>query len=251
MPGLFERFFGSVVRFLLAGVTGYLVRKGVIDNSLGEEVLAAAAIGIPTLLWSLWQKYKERLKFLKALDVPAGTSERQVEIALKSGLNPPSSTSLVLLGLILALGISSVACGKEQVENTVTKTVVALRAARKVTTVQHKYGHIEDDAYRSRLEFFRRTYNSVDALGDVLAEFGEINAGNKQAVLDKLQELAGTVDQLIASGDVGVVNAQSQNDYRRWLLVAKSGISAIKIAVAAIDKPLPVGNLKVTKTGAD
>lgn len=83
MPGLFERFFGSLVRFLLAGVVGYLVRKGVIAGDLGEELLIAAAIGIPTLIWSLWQKYKDRLKFLKALELPAGTTETRVEAEIK------------------------------------------------------------------------------------------------------------------------------------------------------------------------
>ncbi|HMV47816.1 MAG TPA: hypothetical protein PLD20_00895 [Blastocatellia bacterium] len=77
MPGLFERFFGAVTRFLLAGLVGYLVRKGVIDGSLAEELLVAAAIGIPTLLWSLWQKYRDRLKILKALELPAGTTEHE------------------------------------------------------------------------------------------------------------------------------------------------------------------------------
>lgn len=245
MNELFARFFGALTRFLLAGIAGWFVKKGIIDDNLSTDLLAAAVIGIPTLIWSLYQKYKDRVKFLTALQLPVGSTESDVEAVVDNG-GARKLSSLILVFVLLGGGLS-MACGKEQIENTVTKTVVALRAARKVTTVQHKYGHIDDKGYGERLTFFGRAYTSVDALGDTLADFGEINTANKQDILDKVNELAGTIDQLIAKGDVGVLNPQTQADYRRWLTVARAGINAIKIGVAAVEKPIPVKDLKIPK----
>lgn len=247
IPELFARFFGSLTRFALAGAVGWLVKKGVIDGKLGDDLLVAAVIAIPTLIWSLWQKYKDRLQFVTALGLPAGSTERDVKAVIDRG----GGARDLLLGLLLFCVVSgaamTTACGKEQIESAVTKTVVAVRTARKVTTTQHKYGHIDDSAYRARLNLFEKTYNDIDTLGDSLANFGEITPGNKQAVLDQLNALAGTIDQLVASGDLGVVNPKSQTEYRRWILLARGTLNAIKIAVAAVEKPVPVGNLKIPK----
>lgn len=37
-------------------------------------------VAIIALGWSLWQKYRSRLKFLAALDAPAGADERDVTV---------------------------------------------------------------------------------------------------------------------------------------------------------------------------
>lgn len=149
--------------------------------------------------------------------------------------------------LILCVMFVSQACGKEQIENTFAKTVVALRSARQVSTVQHKYGHIDDAAYRSRLLLFDSANEAVNSVGDTIAGFGEITPGNKQQVLDELNNLATTVDKLIADGNVGVKNPDSQNDYRRWLLLVKGLINSAKVGIAAIDRPVQVKELKLAK----
>lgn len=75
IPELFQKFFGSVTRYLLIGVAGYLVQKGVISEDLSTELLAAAAVGIPALIWGLWSKYKDQLHFLAALKLPANATK--------------------------------------------------------------------------------------------------------------------------------------------------------------------------------
>ncbi len=244
---LFKKFFGALTRFALAGVVGFLVRKGVIDGALGEELLLAAVIGIPTLIWSLWQKYKDRLRFLTALSLPANSRPELVDATLESNSKSSSLLSLILIFAVGLASLTSIACGKEQIENSFAKTVVALRSARKVTTVQHKYGHIDDAAYKSRLLLFDSANDAVNQTGDTIAGFGEITPGNKQQVLDEIKKLADTVDKLVADGDVGVKNPESQNDYRRWLMVAKGVINSAKVAIAAIDKPVAVKDLKIPK----
>lgn len=164
-------------------------------------------------------------------------------IAAGKSLTPKEmATPLVICFMLL-----SQACGKEQIENSFAKTVVALRSARQVTTVQHKYQHIDDAAYKSRLLLFDSAFDAVNQTGDTIAGFGEITPGNKQQVLDELGKLATTVDKLVADGDIGIKNPASQNDYRRWLLLTKGIISSAKIAIAAIDKPVAVKDLKIPK----
>lgn len=168
-------------------------------------------------------------------------------IAAGKALTPKEMSTLAILCFMFI----AQACGKEQIENSFAKTVVALRAARKVTTTQHDFNHIDDKAYKARLELFKHAYESVNEVGDTIAGFGEITPGNKQEVLDQLSKLATTVDKLIADGDVGVKNPQSQNDYRRWLLVSKAIISSAKVVIAAVDKPVPVKDLKLPKASVD
>lgn len=167
-------------------------------------------------------------------------------IAAGKALTPKATTlPMLLVAMLLS------ACGKEQIENTFAKTVVALRSARQVATVQHKYGHIDDAAYKSRLLGFDSAFDAVNATGDTIAGFGEITPGNKQQVLDQVNSLATTIDKLIADGDVGVKNPDSQRDYRRWLLLSKGIVNSIKIGVAAIDKPVLVKDLKIPKARAE
>lgn len=164
-------------------------------------------------------------------------------IAAGKALTPKVS----ITPLVILLMVCSQACGKEQIENTFAKTVVALRSARQVSTVQHKYEHIDDAAYRSRLLLFDSANEAVNSVGDTIAGFGEITPGNKQQVLDELNNLATTVDKLIADGNVGVKNPDSQNDYRRWLLLVKGLINSAKVGIAAIDRPVQVKDLKLAK----
>lgn len=251
VPELFARFFGSLTRFALAGVVGWLITKGVIDDSLGSDLLAAAVVGVPTLIWGFYQKYKDQLKLSKALTLPAGSTRNDLADVMARDGGKSSLMSLALIGVLSFGAMTQMACGKEQIENSFAKTVVALRAARKVTTTQHTYGHIDDAAYKSRLQLFSHAYDSINEVGDTIAGFGEITPGNKQEVLDQIGKLATTVDKLIADGDVGVKNPQSQNDYRRWLLVTRGIISSAKVVIAAVDKPVSIKDLKLPKASVD
>jgi hypothetical protein len=90
MSELWRSFIGSLVRWLLAGIAGYAVRQGIITEQMSIELVAAIAVGAAGLIWSLWNKYKGRLRFLKALEMPPGADEADVERAVK--LDPPKVT---------------------------------------------------------------------------------------------------------------------------------------------------------------
>jgi hypothetical protein len=83
---------GSILRFLLAGVFGYLVEKGVWTGEQSATFLSAAVVGILALGWSLWNKYKSRIKLVTALASQPST-EAQIEKMVSSGDAPSVHTA--------------------------------------------------------------------------------------------------------------------------------------------------------------
>lgn len=82
---------GSVIRFALAGVFGYLVTKGVWTEAQASAFLSAAVVGLLTLGWALWTRYRSRVKFLTAAATPYAVSEHQVEKMISDGQAPPAA----------------------------------------------------------------------------------------------------------------------------------------------------------------
>ncbi len=82
MPLLLE-FLGSVLRFALTSAGTWFVAQGVITEDQADRFVDAATAGgammIAALVWSLWAKYRSRLKFLGALYSPMGASEDQAK----------------------------------------------------------------------------------------------------------------------------------------------------------------------------
>jgi hypothetical protein len=99
---------GSILRAALAGAAGYLVNQGIWTADAADQYLAAAVLAILTVAWSLWVKYKDRIKFLTALESPAGTTEAKVDATIKTGMG----ATLTVLVLAVAIGSLSLAgCG--------------------------------------------------------------------------------------------------------------------------------------------
>lgn len=85
MNPLVSQALGAIFRWLLAMAAGYLVNRGVWTHDDADRYVAAAALALAALVWSLWQKYKSRLHFLTALEMPAGTSEVKLAERVKLG----------------------------------------------------------------------------------------------------------------------------------------------------------------------
>ena len=77
MPILLSEFLGALLRWLLTGVGMWLMTHGVITADQSTRFLEGAVVAILTLAWSLFQKYRARLKFLAALELPAGSGEEK------------------------------------------------------------------------------------------------------------------------------------------------------------------------------
>lgn len=96
---------GSILRWALAFLAGYLVNAGIWTSDESSQYVGAAALAILTLAWSLWQKYKSRIKFLAALDARAGTSEANLDTRGVSVRRIP----VIVLAAVLS-GLMTVGC---------------------------------------------------------------------------------------------------------------------------------------------
>lgn len=135
---------GSIVRFLLAFVAGYLVQHGVWTQAAADTYVTAAAtaiaMGLISLGWSLWQKYRAHIDLLTALSLPAGSSQDQVKERVAAG----KGATLMVILLAVALGLGApllTACAK--VSPTLSPTGVS---AVKATEVVHALDAARDVA---------------------------------------------------------------------------------------------------------
>jgi hypothetical protein len=122
MNPLVQAALGSILRAVLAGLAGWFVNRGIWTADAANEYLTAAALAILTLGWALWTKYKDRIKFLTALEAPVGTSEAKVDKKVSEGLG----AKLLLLFLVVALTVSTTACALKTPRHDVTVGVTVL-----------------------------------------------------------------------------------------------------------------------------
>ena len=106
MNPLVAQALGAIVRWALTFLSAWFVQHGIWTSENATEYSAGAALAIVALGWSLWQKYKNRLKFLTALESPPGTTEAHVEAKVSTGTG---ATLGVLLALGLSIGVASCA----------------------------------------------------------------------------------------------------------------------------------------------
>lgn len=76
---------GSIFRWGLAFGAGWMVERGIWSQQESTEYVAALAMALASLVWGLWQKYRSRIHFLTALNVPSGTNEQAVAGLIKDG----------------------------------------------------------------------------------------------------------------------------------------------------------------------
>lgn len=107
MNPMLQAALGAILRWGLTILATLFVNHGIWTQSEAAGYVVGASLGLLTLGWTLWNKYKGRVKFLTALKMQPGTTEAQVEARVASTLpNPPVSTPkdmapLILVGLIL------------------------------------------------------------------------------------------------------------------------------------------------------
>jgi hypothetical protein len=80
----------TLLRKGLTVVATYLVTVGVLTEGQATEVIAGLVLVGVSIAWSLYQRYKDRLNFLTALEAPPGTSERTVKKELAKAPDAPS-----------------------------------------------------------------------------------------------------------------------------------------------------------------
>ena len=92
MNALLLEFLGAVARWLLTALGTWFVAKHILTGDqvarFSTALLQDLALWAPVvagLLWSLWAKYRGRVKFLTALSLPSGANETEVKAAIANG----------------------------------------------------------------------------------------------------------------------------------------------------------------------
>lgn len=99
MNPLYLEILASIARAALSLLSGYLVSRHVITADLGERVTAHVvehvaiwAPAIAAVVWGIVAKYRGRVKFLTALESPAGTTEQGVVRRIENGMGASVKT---------------------------------------------------------------------------------------------------------------------------------------------------------------
>lgn len=86
MAQLLTIMLGALLRMLLLGAFAALIERGVWTTGQVEQVAIGLAGFIAVACYALWNHYKNRLKFLTALESPVGTTETTIEKKVAAGL---------------------------------------------------------------------------------------------------------------------------------------------------------------------
>lgn len=78
MNPLFQSILMSFFRWGLTLVAGWLVEHQVWAKDEAGGYVSGLALALVTLCWAIWARYRSRVKFLTALEAPAGATEAHV-----------------------------------------------------------------------------------------------------------------------------------------------------------------------------
>ena len=85
MNPLFVSIMGSFIRWGLTILAAWLVDHHVWSSGEATSYVTGLTLGVVTLAWALWNRYKSRIKFLTALELPGGSSEQHVNETIAQG----------------------------------------------------------------------------------------------------------------------------------------------------------------------
>lgn len=108
----------GLLRYVLFAVSAWAVNKGIATQE-EVELLISGLAGLLLVFGSLvWVKYRDRVKLLTALQLPRGSSERDVdhEIAAGGGVKPGTGAGVVLLAAAIGSGVLLSGCGDRRVQ---------------------------------------------------------------------------------------------------------------------------------------
>ena len=90
MNPILQEALGSLLRWTLMLGAAYIVKKGIWTEGDATKYVEAGVVALLTLGWSLWEKYKSRIKLLTALTMPIGSTENDLKAAVSTGIDIPA-----------------------------------------------------------------------------------------------------------------------------------------------------------------
>lgn len=117
MTELFYEILGGWIRAVLVALSAWLLSHHLITADQGDRLtselfahIMLVAPGVLAMLWTAIAKYRSRVKFLTALEMPAGTTEDDVKARVMTGGGVPIATVVLAVGLLLSSGGLFAAC---------------------------------------------------------------------------------------------------------------------------------------------
>jgi len=247
IPELLKNIAGSVTRWALTALAAFLVRKGVIEGGSAEAIVAGAGVGLASLTWSLWLKYKDRLHFLTALSMPVGSTEEDVKTAAKQGNGSTSVWSVLLLVSILPAAFGLSACGDKENKDTLNGIAKSLHRVANATAradeVTHRFfvDGVIDNEQAEYITVVLRDINTSAADFERRAKTYETFDG--QAKADILQLAGDTRDFInarLADGTARIKNPEARENWRAIANAAYDAFASIVLLVrTAKSQPTP------------
>ena len=224
------------MRTVLASVGGWLVAKKYVSEADWEAVLSGGIMVISAVLWGIYQKYKSRLTFLAALDLPAGSSEEEAKA--KSSDPKIAARVFTLLALISLLPLvgSQMACSKAPAAKKAVysaQTVAALDGLQDVIIIL-------DDAkvIGQSPKGFYATHDKIATSLEVL--FARIQAGGykKGDAIAAVEQILGDVEKFEKDLDL-IKDANAQAKLDNTIFALRFGLNSLKAVIAASKEPSP------------
>jgi len=252
IPELFKSVTGSVLRWVLQGFFAWLAAKNVITEQQGTELLLAITGGVIVLVWSLFQKYKSRIAFLTALNMPAGTPEEMVKTAVKSGQRA-SVWSLLLLVSLIPLAGSQTACGddtQKSIASNVDRVAILTQDGREIRDELFTQTIIDrEEAYKFTLAL-QKVHNAnktFKAKAQTYLAGGGLTPDGKQDLAKLARDISDAVTELVSNGTFGVKNPDAQARINAVIGSIRQAALAIVDSVNALKTKKPADTAMVVE----
>jgi hypothetical protein len=82
----------SLLRKAVTGVAAVLVTNGWLNEGQTEQLIVGAAGLVASIVWSIYQRYKDQLEKLAGLQLPAGRTLEDAKALAKTGAVAPATT---------------------------------------------------------------------------------------------------------------------------------------------------------------
>ena len=205
MNPLLQEFLVASLRHLLTVFGVWLLTKGWVpfDRADIEKYAFGFAVLFVAWLWSMWNKYKSRIKFLTAMESPAGTPEADIDYKVKTF--PPKLMVFVLLATLPF----TQACAMRQVPVVVAQTSLGLAQSvgqLQIATEQLQRGGVITVQQAITMQEKLLAINTkIGRIVPVLKAFDRLTASGVKPTIGELD--VAISDILSVSGDLSVVVA--------------------------------------------
>lgn len=232
---------GSILRWALAFLAGYLVKAGIWTGSEAEAYVAAAVLGLLGLGWSVWQKYKSRIAFLAALNAPAGTPEANLDVRGTTLKSAP----VVLLAAVLTASLALPACSPKvpptvgpagkiawQAKNVTDAAATALKGIELFTD----QGLIPKPVAVQVIQAIRQVGLGGNALADALKLYAETKGANGGI---EIRTTIQNIQRLVTDSLVLVPDLETRKRVQQIVQPILDALAAILIPLDRVFEPDP------------